>query len=326
MRNLESCARMLATNTTMKRMLSFYLSLWLFLMLPGATIGQEGSGVKGSENATILWRISGKDCKQFSYLLGTYHLSDAEWLYEYPEIRKVIDSTTFILTEGFSTFISDSLSTHTSQLKAIPLLTNHQYQTLDSFFVARVGEGIKGNSEAENMTVAEMGSAILITLVADSKGANAVTKYMDFDIFTLYRKLGRSGDRLDIIKPTEFNSNNIEHAKQHLKRSLGYIKNSYKPDWNIYQTKGADSVLANYKQMKLTYDLNGEANFDTSDDFDFIPMEVRNQAWMSKIVSNISKQPCLIAVGQGHLRYRIGLISLLRERGYAVEPVMLGKN
>ena len=307
----------------MKLNIRFHLLLSAFFMFAGSTIGQSTrSDVKNAENATILWKISGKDCKASSYLLGTFHLTDADWLYQFPEMKKVIDSTDYMLTEGFTTQISDTQSNGTTKLKALPLLTKEQYQTLDSFFVARVGEGIAGNDEAENMTVAEMGSAILFTIVSGRNGPNGVTKYMDLDLFTLYQKLGRGGDRLDRITLIEFNSNNIEHAKQYLSRSLAYIKNSDKPDWNIYQTKGLENIVANYKTMKVEYNLSDSAHFDTSKDFDFIPMEVRNREWMNKITSNISKKPCLIAVGLAHLRYKTGLIQLLRDSGYNVEPVL----
>jgi uncharacterized protein YbaP (TraB family) len=311
----------------MKENSSFYVLLSTFLIFSGLAAGQK-KAVKtaNSEPATILWKISGKDCRQPSYLLGTFHLADAEWLYEYPEMKKVIDSTIFILTEAFTTAPSEPLSINESRLKAIPLLTAEQYKTLDSFFVARIGEGITNNPEAENMTVAEMGGAILSTLLLQSKGANGVTKSMDLDLFTLYQRLGRNADRLDRIKPTEFDSDNIEHAKQHLTRSLGYIKNSDKPGWNVYQTEGVEEEVAQYKNMKMPYHLGEQANFDTSNDFDFVPMEVRNREWMDKITANISMKPCLIAVGYAHLRYRTGLISLLREKGYTVEPVIFSKS
>ena len=307
----------------MKLNFSFYLVLLILSMFVRPSIGQKTRREVGSaENRTILWKISGKDCKQPSYLLGTFHLTDADWLYGYPEFKEVIASTEFILTEGFTTLNPDTASVKESKLKALPLLSNEQYKTLDSFFVARVGEGISNNKEAANMTVDEMGGAILFTLTYGQAGPNGVTKYMDRDLFTLYQKMGRSGDRLDRILPTEFNSDNVEHAKQHLARSLNYIKNSDKPDWNIYQTKGVDKIVADYKAMKVEYNLTDSANFDTSNDFDFIPMEVRNREWMNKITSNISKNSCLIAVGLAHLRYRIGLINLLRGSGYIVEPVI----
>lgn len=276
---------------------------------------------------TVLWRITGKDCKQPSYILGTFHLSDAEWLYSYSEIQRAIDSTTFILTEAFS---SDSLSyqsiAYENQLKALPLLTDKQFHTLDSFFVARVGEGIKANAEAQNMTVPEMESAILTTLTGQSTAADGFTKLMDLDLFELYKKKRRKGDRLDRVAPLEFDSTNIDHARQYLARSLRYIEGSDKPGWNVYRQSNIGDVLARYKKMEFDYQLDQTAaGMPTSRDFDFVPIHVRNRKWMHKITQTISKEPTLIAVGLGHLYYRTGVIVLLRELGYKVEPVVLHK-
>lgn len=144
----------------------FFFIFWIFLNFSLSSFGQNKKALPtNSWPRTILWKITGLDCKQPSYLLGTMHLVDAEWLFEYPEFKKVIDSTEFILTEAFTSRSEGPQLSRQSILKALPLLSKQQYQILDSFFVARVGEGIIGNSEAENMTVAEMETAILTTLV-----------------------------------------------------------------------------------------------------------------------------------------------------------------
>lgn len=47
----------------------------------------------------------------------------------------------------------------------------------------------------------------------------------------------------------------------------------------------------------------------------------RNEAWIPVIKENITKRPCLIAVGCRHLLSGDGLIAMLRREGYTVEPV-----
>ena len=48
----------------------------------------------------------------------------------------------------------------------------------------------------------------------------------------------------------------------------------------------------------------------------------RNEAWIPVIKENITKRPCLIAVGCRHLLSADGLIAMLRREGYTVEPVV----
>ena len=51
-------------------------------------------------------------------------------------------------------------------------------------------------------------------------------------------------------------------------------------------------------------------------------VENRTRNWMGKILSEIQSAPTLIDVGCLHLMGKEGLINLLRQRGYTVEPVM----
>lgn len=112
---------------------------------------------------------------------------------------------------------------------------------------------------------------------------------MDLDLFRFYQNLGRHGDRLDRIVPNEFDSANIDHAKKYLARSLNYIKNSDKADWNIYQMSDVDETVAKFKEMKVDYRLDEPSIKDhVSDDFDFVPIEKRNLNWMNKITKSIS--------------------------------------
>jgi hypothetical protein len=295
------------------------------LLIVNFSWGQRNDPVPEPSPATILWKISGSKCPRPSYIVGTFHLTEADWLLQYPAMKEVIDSTEFILNEAY-TSKPVSLAKKEKPLKALPLLDKSQFNYLDSFFVARVGEGIRNNPDAEAMTIAEMNEAVVTTLISGSSGANGITKLMDKDLFDLYMKLGREGDRLDRVATTEFDSSEIDHAKQYLSRTINHIKNSDKPDWNIYQAKGIEDTVLGYKQMKMKYLLDEyPVKVQQSDDFDFVPIAQRNKNWMPKMMDQLLRKPCLIAVGLGHLYYKTGIIMLLRSQGYTVEPVLLGQ-
>jgi uncharacterized protein YbaP (TraB family) len=51
-------------------------------------------------------------------------------------------------------------------------------------------------------------------------------------------------------------------------------------------------------------------------------VENRTRNWMGRILSEIQSAPTLIDVGAAHLLGKEGLVNLLRENGYTVEPVM----
>jgi uncharacterized protein YbaP (TraB family) len=50
-------------------------------------------------------------------------------------------------------------------------------------------------------------------------------------------------------------------------------------------------------------------------------LENRNKDWIPKIEELVKAQSTFIAVGSGHLGSETGVIQLLRNAGYTVEPV-----
>jgi uncharacterized protein YbaP (TraB family) len=47
----------------------------------------------------------------------------------------------------------------------------------------------------------------------------------------------------------------------------------------------------------------------------------RNTKWIPKIEAFIEQQACFIAVGAGHLGGKLGVINLLKEKGYKLTPI-----
>ena len=47
----------------------------------------------------------------------------------------------------------------------------------------------------------------------------------------------------------------------------------------------------------------------------------RNRAWTAKLAGMMPERACLVCVGAGHLPGPQGLLQLLRDRGYTVDPV-----
>jgi uncharacterized protein YbaP (TraB family) len=47
----------------------------------------------------------------------------------------------------------------------------------------------------------------------------------------------------------------------------------------------------------------------------------RNLNWIEKLVKMIPEHSCLVYVGAAHLPGELGVLQLLRDRGYTVEPM-----
>ena len=49
----------------------------------------------------------------------------------------------------------------------------------------------------------------------------------------------------------------------------------------------------------------------------------RNQHWLPELTTLFENHPAFVIIGISHLYYTSGIISLLREKGYTVEPVKM---
>jgi uncharacterized protein YbaP (TraB family) len=78
----------------------------------------------------------------------------------------------------------------------------------------------------------------------------------------------------------------------------------------VYKTQNIEKL----HQLTVSED-SGIANFED------VFLNNRNQSWIPVIEDLIKKQPTFIAVGAAHLGGNKGVISLLKSKGYIVEPV-----
>jgi uncharacterized protein YbaP (TraB family) len=78
----------------------------------------------------------------------------------------------------------------------------------------------------------------------------------------------------------------------------------------VYKTQNIEKL----HQLTVSED-SGIANFED------VFLNNRNQSWIPVIEDLIKKQPTFIAVGAAHLGGNKGVISLLKSKGYTVEPV-----
>ena len=288
-----------------------------------SSFGQTNERSESEEGIhTIMWKISGSKLKQSSYLLGIHHMIGIDWLYNFPEVKKIIETSDYLLTELYGdNNEADSLPEH--KIKALDILTSEEFSILDSFFVVRVGEGIADNEVAEAMDVFEMCSAILSTLLAPREGDEHLG--MDYELFKFFQYKSKTSFRMDDMKYLAFNEEDTVRAREIMRMYIEAVKIGDHPAWNLADTTyGLGLLTQSYKDMSFKYHLAKEDPQKKSPIANQTVKE-RNRMWIPMIEERISKHKCLIAVGFYHLCYDTGLIVLLRQQGYTVEPVTLSQ-
>ena len=83
-----------------------------------------------------------------------------------------------------------------------------------------------------------------------------------------------------------------------------------------------EKLIAVYKTEDIDglYDLINTSPM--MNDYREIMLDNRNKVWIPKIVDAMKTKSVFVAVGAGHLGGESGVISLLKEAGYRVEPVI----
>jgi uncharacterized protein YbaP (TraB family) len=89
-----------------------------------------------------------------------------------------------------------------------------------------------------------------------------------------------------------------------------------------------DSIKQNFNAMLDLYkqkDLEGLHAMMYSDEefsqYDDLLLKNRNEKWIPEIIEEAKTKPTFFAVGAAHLAGPAGIIALLKEKGYTVEPV-----
>ena len=90
----------------------------------------------------------------------------------------------------------------------------------------------------------------------------------------------------------------------------------------LFRSKFHDQCIAECRSY-LNQELNTTitTNEDSSEDGKEILVSGRNRNWVEQLVKKMPRQSCLVVVGRAHLRGDDGLLQLLRDRGYTVEPM-----
>ena len=75
------------------------------------------------------------------------------------------------------------------------------------------------------------------------------------------------------------------------------------------------------QDVEVMYRLAVESENRLTSEFQELLLDKRNKSWIPVIETQMKKQPSFFAVGAAHLGGPSGVINLLRQAGYKVEPV-----
>ena len=260
---------------------------------------------------SLLWEISGNGMKDTSYLYGTIHFPNKKYFYVNPKVHDIkskVDVGVFeiILSQDSLAFISYALIAKEGE-RLSDICSEKEKVEVFEYLQDNLG---MEKLIANNFKPIALTTSILQTFMpADTIGAVDELFQVDF------KRLGKPVISLESIafQSKLLTGMPIDEQKKEL---LDLIHNQ---DSLVQSIHELDSVYM-AQDLKgisvLLDDLKAEEYFSKE-----LLNDARNLKMMDKIPSIINSQSALICVGAAHLGGEMGLLNLLKKRGYAVKPI-----
>lgn len=279
-----------------------HAALRLAFLILFAHSGNPGNG------QSLLWKISGNGSIKASYLYGTIHLTDRNVFEWKDSVYAVLDRC-----EAFAGEIDLSMG---NLIKAAGLLILPEGQTLTDRFSKEdyqmVKEAVKSCSGLDLALFDRLKPPALVSLCFSQKKPGDLEATVDE---LLYLRAAESGKVTHGIESVEEQAALLDKIPDQY--VLNYFKNldqqqeEFEMLIRTYRNADLDSI-----ELLITEEESGAMLNDEL-------VRVRNHRMAERIIPMILKQSFFIAIGSGHLPGSEGLIALLRNEGFEVEPVTL---
>ncbi|SDJ74749.1 hypothetical protein SAMN05421823_1014 [Catalinimonas alkaloidigena] len=263
-----------------------------------------------TENA-LLWKISGRDLAAPSYLYGTIHATCARDLHvtdamqaalhqtEQLALELDMDDPGMVLTMQQHLFMPDDLTLKT-------LLSPEDYQLVDHFFSDSLGMALN--------KVQRMKPFMLYSLMF-GKLLGCTPESYEVELMMRAKEAKKEVVGLETAEYQLSLFDKMPYDKQAAQlvediQDIGRTRKEFADMQRYYQEENLRPV---YEMMLETSP--GYA------DFEEVFLIERNHHWVDTMAAMMPQTPTFFAVGALHLVGNDGLIHLLRQAGYTVEPV-----
>lgn len=286
----------------MKKITSLLLTIVIFVF---TTYSQDNGSSR-------LWKISGKNLEQPSYLYGTFHLLCPDDLQIQDKVTQAMDASDQLVLEldfddpSMMPTIQQHM-TFTDGTSARDYLNESQYKMVSDFF-----------RDSLNLPFER-----LATLKPFFLSSMTLMHFLGCQPVSFEQQLTRmAGERNMEVKGLETVQEQIDFIDN---LSMAYQKKMLLENLKNYDTSKAmfDRMVDYYLSGNLEGLISISESYMSKDYAEFKEelLTKRNMRWVPAIEELVGDKTSFIAVGAAHLPGKDGMIRLLGEAGYQVEPV-----
>lgn len=282
-------------------------------------------------NAQLLYKISGKDIKKPSYIVGTFHVAPASFVDSIPGLRAAMDESEQVCGE---LDMKDMMSPEGIK-RMMDAMMLEDGKTLKDIFTAdemnRLNAYLRGlltidltnpmlEQQMGKMSPAALAQQMtVLTYIKKNPGVN-LQDLIDnsFQKYAQEKQKPIIGlETLDFQINTLFKGKTIERQKELL---LCIVDNPKYNEQMLDEMSKAYFALDINKLKELMDEKQNNQCDSTPAENDAI-FGKRNRDWLTKMPAIMSAKSTLFHVGAGHLPGDEGVLKLLTNAGYTVEAV-----
>lgn len=276
-------------------------------------------------NAQLLWKISGNGLEKPSYIFGTHHLAPLSIKDSIADLPQAIEGTTQVYGE---VIMADMMSPQFMQLMQQQMMIAGD-TTLQSLFTAEqleiVSKVVKENMMADLSMLDKLKPAVItqqLTLLFCMKHFGGINPQEQLDTY-FQQQATQSGKKVGGLETPE-SQLDVLFKTQTLQRQANLL---------FCLVKDIDKAMSQAKRLNEAYlsqnldDVLKLMEEREGNSCDPLPGEMesllddRNKAWIEKMPAIMKDAPTFFVVGAGHLPGANGVLNLLKQQGYTVEPM-----
>lgn len=276
-------------------------------------------------NAQLLWKISGNGLTRPSYVMGSHHFAPSSMLDEIPGMQQAFEGCDVVVGE----MDMEASMSFDGQMAMAQAMIAPADSTLDKLYSP---EDYKIIEEAFNKYCGDMG--IPFSMMNRLKPA-AISMQMEALLSAKSLPDFDPNDAIDIaVQKRGKEMGRPAMGFETVEEQVGFIFDTpiARQAEDLLEMCQKDDSLEEESvtlvEAYMSQDLSRiESVFNDPElnSMDEDAMEIlinkRNRNWIEKLVTMMPERACLVCVGAGHLFGDKGLLQLLRDRGYTVEPM-----
>lgn len=282
-----------------------FIFLLLMLVFPLNIISQDNT----TNSSSLLWKISGNNMTKPSYLFGTIHIIPETDFYFPVFMQQKFDSCDVLVMEAELNITAEKQAELAKQTLLPDDKTLEDF--LDDVHYKKLLSYLKDSMQIQKNRIEHylhLKPYFFYEIILIEKLEDVLMYEQYFDNRAKHREM-----QINSLESIDYQVSLINRVS--INKQLELLTDG-KPDI----INGYNNILKLYKQQDIdllynTFSIDDFAKFEHS----FVT--TRNKTWILKIKEDISRQPCFIAVGVGHLSGDNGLIKLLKLSGYSITPV-----